>query len=43
MCMSGAHYIEEEEELDPKYHCSYSGLPSVLSYQNKHKIKGDKK
>ncbi len=38
MCMSGAHYILEEEEqmeevtVKPKMICSYSGLPSVLSY-----------
>tara|TARA_B000000532_G_scaffold136871_1_gene109882 strand:- start:252 stop:398 length:147 start_codon:yes stop_codon:yes gene_type:complete len=36
--MSGAHYsIEEEEEevvVKPKMVCSYSGLPSVLSYVN---------
>ncbi len=38
MCMSGAHYeIEEEMEeviIKPKMVCSYSGLPSVLSYMN---------
>ena len=38
MCMSGAHYIIEEEieevTVEPKLVCSYSGLPSVLSYQN---------
>ena len=35
MCMSGAHYIlEEEEEEKPKnYTCNYSGLPSILSYE----------
>ena len=37
MCMSGAHYVIEEEEeevkIDPKFYCAYSGLPSVLSYQ----------
>ena len=33
MCMSGAHYILEEEQDDPKnYTCNYSGLPSILSY-----------
>lgn len=35
MCMSGAHYeIEEWEEVKPKPSlvCSYSGLPSVISY-----------
>ena len=35
MCMSGAHYeIEEWEEVKPKQNmvCSYSGLPSVISY-----------
>ena len=38
MCMSGAHYeiYEELEEVKhkPKLVCSYSGLPSVLSYMN---------
>ena len=38
MCMSGAHYeiYEELEEVKPKPKlvCSYSGLPSVISYQN---------
>ena len=38
MCMSGAHYVIEEEikEVKPKPSlvCSYSGLPSVISYQN---------
>lgn len=37
MCMSGAHYIleEEEEEKKPKnYTCNYSGLPSILSYED---------
>jgi len=36
MCMSGAHYVIEEEtkEVKPKPSlvCSYSGLPSVISY-----------
>lgn len=36
MCMSGAHYLieEEMEEVKPKPSlvCSYSGLPSVISY-----------
>lgn len=35
MCMSGAHYITEEEEPkeEPKFYlCSYSGLPSILNY-----------
>ncbi len=36
--MSGAHYeiYEELEEVKPKPKlvCSYSGLPSVISYQN---------
>jgi len=38
--MSGAHYELEEviEEVKvkvkPKMICSYSGLPSVISYQN---------
>jgi hypothetical protein len=42
--MSGAHYIIEEVEDTPKdktevkktknYTCNYSGLPSILSYQN---------
>ena len=36
MCMSGAHYILEDEleEVKPKPSlvCSYSGLPSVISY-----------
>ena len=36
MCMSGAHYILEEEieevTIDKKLVCSYSGLPSVISY-----------
>ena len=38
MCMSGAHYELEEEieevKVKPKMVCSYSGLPSVISYQN---------
>ncbi len=38
MCMSGAHYILEEEleEVKPKPSlvCNYSGLPSVISYTN---------
>ncbi len=38
MCMSGAHYILEEEieevTIDKKLVCSYSGLPSVISYMN---------
>ena len=38
MCMSGAHYVIEEEieevTVEPKMVCSYSGLPSVLSYSN---------
>jgi len=38
MCMSGAHYLIEEEMEEivtkPKMVCSYSGLPSVISYQN---------
>ena len=39
MCMSGAHYILEEEEIEEvtiekKLICSYSGLPSVISYMN---------
>ena len=40
MCMSGIHYLEEEiieeennNEVDPKYICYYSNLPSVLNYQ----------
>ena len=40
MCMSGIHYLEEEiveeennDEIDPKYICYYSNLPSVLNYQ----------
>ena len=40
MCMSGIHYLEEEiieeetnDEVDPKYICYYSNLPSVLNYQ----------
>ena len=45
MCMSGIHYLEEEiveknitneednDEIDPKYICYYSDLPSVLNYQ----------
>ena len=45
MCMSGIHYLEEEivekntineedkDEIDPKYICHYSDLPSVLNYQ----------
>ena len=40
MCMSGIHYLEEEiieeetnDEVDPKYICHYSDLPSVLNYQ----------
>ena len=36
MCMSGAHYMLEDEleEVKPKPSlvCSYSGLPSVISY-----------
>jgi hypothetical protein len=42
--MSGAHYMIEEEEdtsidkIEVKktknYTCNYSGLPSILSYQN---------
>tara|TARA_R100001591_G_scaffold84377_1_gene90811 strand:- start:355 stop:477 length:123 start_codon:yes stop_codon:yes gene_type:complete len=36
--MSGAHYILEEEieeeTIDKKLVCSYSGLPSVISYMN---------
>ena len=43
MCMSGIHYLPEEEEevkeikkqVDENLICSYSGLPSVASYQNK--------
>ena len=47
MCMSGIHYLEEEiikeeiveeknnNEVDPKYICYYSNLPSVLNYQEK--------
>jgi hypothetical protein len=43
--MSGIHYLEEEiikeeitkeennDEVDPKYICYYSNLPSVLNYQ----------
>ena len=43
--MSGIHYLEEEiveknptneedkDEIDPKYICHYSDLPSVLNYQ----------
>lgn len=41
MCMSGAHYIIEEEEPkeEPKFYlCSYSGLPSILNY-----VEDDKK
>ena len=44
MCMSGAHYIIEEVKDTSKdkikvkevknYTCNYSGLPSILSYQN---------
>ena len=38
MCMSGAHYILEDEleEVKPKPSlvCNYSGLPSVISYTN---------
>ena len=41
MCMSGIHYLPEEEEVketkkqvDENLICSYSGLPSVASYQN---------
>ena len=45
MCMSGIHYLEEEiveestinkedkDEIDPKYICHYSDLPSILNYQ----------
>ena len=40
MRMSGIHYLEEEiveeennDEVDPKYICYYSNLPSVLNYQ----------
>ena len=40
MCMCGIHYLEEEiveeennDEVDPKYICYYSNLPSVLNYQ----------
>ena len=45
MFMSGIHYLEEEiikeeiveeennDEVDPKYICYYSNLPSVLNYQ----------
>ena len=43
MCMSGIHYLPEDEdiievkkvneEVDPKYICNYSGLPSILSYE----------
>ena len=40
MCMSGIHNLEEEiveeennDEVDPKYICYYSNLPSVLNYQ----------
>ena len=45
MCMSGVHYLEEEiveekiveeesnNEVDSKYVCYYSNLPSVLNYQ----------
>ena len=45
MCMSVIHYLEEEiikeeiveeennNEVDPKYICYYSNLPSVLNYQ----------
>ncbi len=44
MCMSGAHYILEEEELEevkpkPSMVCNYSGLPSVLSYANENKVR----
>ena len=46
MCMSGIHYLPEDEEEEVKVKkvkkqnkekliCSYSGLPSVASYQNK--------
>jgi len=45
MCMSGIHYLPEEEEevkvkeikkqVNENLVCSYSGLPSVASYQNK--------
>ena len=41
--MSGIHYLPEDEdivtvkkvkeEVDPKYICNYSGLPSMLSYE----------
>ena len=49
MCMSGIHYLEEEivekdknneedsNEIDPKYICYYSGLPSILNYQEEKK------
>ena len=45
MCMSGIHYLEEEiveestinkedkDEIDPKYICHDSNLPSILNYQ----------
>tara|TARA_A100000164_G_scaffold359234_1_gene371680 strand:- start:900 stop:1049 length:150 start_codon:yes stop_codon:yes gene_type:complete len=46
--MSGIHYLPEDEdvvevkkvneEVDSKYICNYSGLPSILSYG---KIKND--
>ena len=44
MCMSGAHYILEEEELEevkpkPSMVCNYSGLPSALSYANENKVR----
>ena len=45
MCMSGIHYIFEDEEeekvneakkqVKEELICSYSGLPSVASYENK--------
>ena len=45
MCMSGAHYIIEETEVEDtsknktevketkNYTCNYSGLPSIISYE----------
>ena len=30
-------YIEEQEGVDRKYICSYSGLPSLLIYQDHEK------
>ncbi len=45
MCMSGIHYVFEDEEeekaneaknqVKEELICSYSGLPSVASYENK--------